>query len=563
MSKKTVVVVGAGACGLVALKELRERGHAAVALEKGPAIGGVFRDDLLYENLFLTISNMLMAFSDLPPRDLRVKFSSGKEYMDYLRDYTEAFGLAPHVRLNTKVTRAAFEGGRWKITTATSAGAAEVLEADALIVATGSNHIPRVVDLPGFAGKVIHSSDYRTPKDFAGQRVLVVGSGESAFDIATDVCDHAASTALWARTPIAPAPRFPLKISFDWAHDELKVMQDDGYRARVSDVLELMTTSRMVNSINMHFYSFIRHAIFAACRIGNPASRQLSAWNRQNMADDALLGDQISVPTKSARLCTAAAKGKLRAIVAKKAAFDGQRVKFTDVIDDGKGGARDVRLEGIDNAILCTGFRTDFSWLQLDGLDWSPRTWYKHCFPPGHGDKLMFLGWARPHQGGIPPCAEMLARYIALILSGERKLPEDYADRAAREGMDEHAFYQHARHSPNVVDYPSFMESVAKLVGCAPETPKLSQPGRLFKFFCYPGWPVWYRANGPGARPDVVDRVMNGFPVHSSFLPDPFILMALGFAALQKVLDLFLPKGAGFEGWWGWRPKRHLLHGNA
>src|SRR5262249_38421983 len=102
----------------------------------------------------------------------------------------------------------------------------EVLLADALIVATGSNHIPRRIELSGFTGRVMHSSEYRSPEELAGKRVLIVGAGESAFDISADVAGVAAETTLWARSTMAPAPRFPSMIALDPAHDELEVMKD-------------------------------------------------------------------------------------------------------------------------------------------------------------------------------------------------------------------------------------------------------------------------------------------------------------------------------------------------
>ena len=151
MVRKQVVIVGAGPCGLVALKELREAGHTAVALEKGPGIGGVFcrSHDTQYESLYLTISNLLMAYSDFPPEDLRLKYSPKDEYGAYLEAYADAFGLRPHIRTSTEVLHAAQVDGRWRIVARTGDGEPEVLEADALVVATGSNHVPRRPDLPG------------------------------------------------------------------------------------------------------------------------------------------------------------------------------------------------------------------------------------------------------------------------------------------------------------------------------------------------------------------------------------------------------------------------------
>lgn len=573
MTEKSVVIVGAGPCGLVALKEMREAGHTAVALDKGPAIGGVFRaaDDATYENLYLTISNLLMAFSDFPPADLRIKYSSKEEYCAYLEAYADAFGLRPHVRLHTEVVRAAYEGGRWRITTRRAdSPALEVLEADALIVATGSSHVPRCIELPGYTGRVLHSSEYRSPQALAGQRVLVVGSGESAFDIAADVSGVAAETTVWSRSPLAPAPRFINLIWQDAAHDELAVMKDEARwgAIKVTEFLEQMTTSRMANAAPLWAYSTIRHAIFAALARSTPTGRRLSRWNRLNMAGEPLRGDQVSIPTKSARLCTEAARGRARVVIAEQAAFAGREVTFSSILDDGTDhGDRSpppaVRVSDIDVVVLCTGYRTDFSWLAVEGLEWSPRRWWKHCFPPGLGHALMFVGWARPHQGGIPACAEILSRYIAMVLAGARTLPADYAERAASEGADEDALYVHDRHSPNLVDYPAFMDSVARLIGCLPQPPMPTAPERLLQYWVYPNWPLWYRMRGPGARPDVVERVLSALPLRQSFAPNPFNLMALVFSLAQAPISAVVRPRPGLRGRWALKAKKHLLHGNA
>jgi dimethylaniline monooxygenase (N-oxide forming) len=574
MSKKSVVIVGAGPCGLVALKEMREAGHTAVALDKGPGIGGLFCPSHeakgSYENLYLTISNMLMAFSDFPPEDLRIKYSSRDEYAAYLSAYADRFGLRPHVRLRTEVTRAVHEGGKWRITTRrVDLGEAEELEADALIVATGSNHVPRRMDTGAFAGEVLHSVDYQSPRPFAGKHVLVVGSGESAFDIAADVSRVAAKTTVWSRSPITPGPRFINEIWADPDHDELETMKDEARwsKAKISDLLESMTTSRMANAAPLWAYSTIRHFIFGLLSAATPQSKVLSAWNRQATYLDPLLGDQHTIPTKSARLCGEAARGRAHVIIAKEASFSGKRASFSGVTYDGNGTEifaepRETTVDDIDVILACTGYKTDFSWLDVPGLEWNPRTWFKHCFPKDHGDKLMFLGWARPHQGGIPACAEMLARYIAMLLDGTRALPSDYAERGRREGADEHQYYRSAQHQVNVVDYPAFMDSVARLIGCLPEPPKASRPERLVQYWVYPSWPIWYRTNGPGAKPDLVDHVLDHFPLGKTFAPHPFNLMALGFSLLQAPVDAVLPARSGLGKGWAFKAKKRILHDN-
>ena len=80
--KKSAVVIGAGPCGLVATKELLEAGHDVVCLEQSHVIGGVFSTlrESSYDDLFLTVSNVFMAYSDFPCEESYVKYSRKEEY---------------------------------------------------------------------------------------------------------------------------------------------------------------------------------------------------------------------------------------------------------------------------------------------------------------------------------------------------------------------------------------------------------------------------------------------------------------------------------------------------
>lgn len=80
---KRVVIIGAGPCGLVALKEMRESGHNAILFERSSTLGGIFASAATYPGLHLTISNWLMAFSDFPDSE-RLCYPSAKEYLRYL-----------------------------------------------------------------------------------------------------------------------------------------------------------------------------------------------------------------------------------------------------------------------------------------------------------------------------------------------------------------------------------------------------------------------------------------------------------------------------------------------
>jgi cation diffusion facilitator CzcD-associated flavoprotein CzcO len=96
--------------------------------------------------------------------------------------------------------------GSWTATTATAR-----IEAREVVIATGHDSIPSIPEWPGlsgFQGNLLHSSEYRNPGRFEGQDVLVVGSGNSGADIATDLTSRTAGrTWMAVRTPPQIIPR--------------------------------------------------------------------------------------------------------------------------------------------------------------------------------------------------------------------------------------------------------------------------------------------------------------------------------------------------------------------
>lgn len=161
---KRVVIVGAGPCGLAALKETREAGHEVVLFEKASSLGGAFASSAIYPNLHLTISNWAMAFSDFPD-PTRLRYSTGEEYLRYLHDYTRHFKLESHIRYQTEVVSATLTGATWNMETCQRSNTKDIMscvEADALIVATGANQVPKDIPyaLGHFDGRVLHSNHY-------------------------------------------------------------------------------------------------------------------------------------------------------------------------------------------------------------------------------------------------------------------------------------------------------------------------------------------------------------------------------------------------------------------
>ncbi|MCA9552290.1 MAG: NAD(P)-binding domain-containing protein [Myxococcales bacterium] len=563
-----VIVIGAGPSGLAALKEMLTHDLSVTAIERSAGYGGVFRanNPAVYEDLYLTTSNYFMAFSDFAPLEPEAHYSSKAGYQRYLDAYVEHFDLLPHIRFETRVSRARFDAAtdRWIVDVVDAEGE-HTLEARHLIVATGSQQEPHRPEFEGYTGRVLHSSDYRGREEFEGKRVLVVGIGESASDIAGEISEVAAETVVWSRRPFIVAPRYPV-ASMARGYDENATLEARPESlAKVNELLEILSTSRMSNQLPLAAFGLVRIGMFTAIRnvpsISDVAKCAVR-WNDVAMNRNFWMQDQSVVVTKTMRLPVAACAGKLGVVVAPRARFEGLRVEFEAPLLDER---RPETGDDFDVIVACTGFKTELPWLESE-IEVNPRAWFRHCFPPEHEGRLAFLGWARPHQGGLPAAAELLARYVALLATGQASLPKDLPARIAEEAQIERRYYRGSPHVDTLVDYPAFMDSVADLVGCRPRMPNpLLEPKRFLQFWTYPNWPCWYRKDGVGRDPRALDAALASAGVDVGAMIPLVSLHFLLWAVTAPLvaLDRLVGGGRGDRlgpGWLVRRPKRTLLH---
>jgi cation diffusion facilitator CzcD-associated flavoprotein CzcO len=220
---KRVAIIGAGACGICAAKYLLEAGFEITVYEIGSQIGGMwcYRNDngrsSAYRTLHINTSRGVTRFSDLDFDAATQDFPDHVDMHRYLEAYAAHFGVTPHVRFKSRVTRVrpAFDRSRdmpcWEIELADGS----VTTFDAVIVASG--HLTKPLDVPEFqrfSGEYLHSHDYREPEPYVGKRICVVGIGNSACDIASDVCVTSPRCVLVARSGVVILPKLMFGRAF-------------------------------------------------------------------------------------------------------------------------------------------------------------------------------------------------------------------------------------------------------------------------------------------------------------------------------------------------------------
>ncbi|KAF3996479.1 flavin-containing monooxygenase [Glaciimonas immobilis] len=211
-----IAVIGAGAAGLCAAKHLLARGVEVVVYELGSFIGGlwVYQNDNglspAYRSLHLNSEASITAYKDFPfPKDGPL-YPDHFEVSRYLQAYAEHFGVLPHIRFRSNVVgvaetnAAGIKDGSWTVRLADGS----VEEFSAVVVASGHQGVPKHADWRAdFTGEYLHSNSYQIPEPFRNKRVLVVGMGNSAVDIASDICVVTSSTTISARSPVLVMPR--------------------------------------------------------------------------------------------------------------------------------------------------------------------------------------------------------------------------------------------------------------------------------------------------------------------------------------------------------------------
>ncbi|MDF2647329.1 MAG: oxidoreductase [Paenibacillus sp.] len=195
------IVIGGGQAGLAAGYYLRQYGLSFLILEAGPEPVGSWPH--YYDSLKLFSPAKYSSLPGFAFPGGGNRYPSRDEVISYLREYASKYNMP--VKTNTRVERVEKFNGSFQVTTTSG----EILEAESVICATGSFHKPYIPDIPGlpeFRGEVIHSSAYQNTTPYQGQRVIVVGSGNSAVQIGVELSE-VSTTTLAVRTPVELLPQ--------------------------------------------------------------------------------------------------------------------------------------------------------------------------------------------------------------------------------------------------------------------------------------------------------------------------------------------------------------------
>jgi len=218
-SSQKVCIIGAGGSGIVAAQVLDARGIPFDCFEKGSQIGGNWRYEndngmsSAYRSLHINTSRRVMAFKSLPMPDHFPDYPDHFQMAAYFDEFADHFGLREKIAFRTEVTKVEPADGEWAVTTKGEGGGESTERYRAVLVANGHHWDPRWPEpaFPGseeFKGEQTHAHHYREPDVLRDKRVLVLGLGNSATDIAVESSRIAEKTFLAVRRGAYVIPKY-------------------------------------------------------------------------------------------------------------------------------------------------------------------------------------------------------------------------------------------------------------------------------------------------------------------------------------------------------------------
>lgn len=372
-------VIGAGAAGLAVCRAFVQHGVSFDCLERENDVGGIFNfgkpNSSIYKSTHLLSSKKTTQYPDFPMPEHYPPCPHHSLILEYFRSYARHFELYGRIQFKTAIERLEPAAAGWNVRLA---GGTQRLYAG-VVIANGHHWDPQVPRFSGrFNGQVLHSKEYKTPDIFAGRRVLVVGGGNSACDIAHDAVQQASRVFLSMRRSV----HFMSKYSFGKPGDvTLQAMTRLGVPLFVQRMLAGLA-ARVIN--------------------GRPQDLGLPAPDHRIF--DANLTVNSFVPFHI-RQGDIAVKPNI-------ASLAGGKVEFVD-----------GSTEKIDTIVYATGFKVSFPFIDHTHLNWRDEApdLFMHQFHP-HRDDLAVVGLFQSATGGhwalMHYQAQLLARFLAARQQG-------------------------------------------------------------------------------------------------------------------------------------------------
>jgi monooxygenase len=395
-----VLIVGAGLSGVGMACHLQKRAPWAryAILEARGAIGGTW-DLFRYPGVRSDSDMFTLGFSFRPWTEPKA-IADGPSILNYVREAAAAHGVDKHVTFGAKVISASWDSraALWTVETERGRYAARFLSLCAGYYRYDRGHVPEFRGLDQFAGRVVQPQFWPDDLDYAGKRVLVIGSGATAVTIVPEMAKTAASVTMLQRSPTYMVAR----PSEDPLANRL--------RARLPSRLAYALTRIYYVARSMHFYRKFR-------KYPEQAKAALIALAGAELGPSADLADFTPrYNVWDQRLCLLPDADFFRAVRA------GHANVVTDVIDTfTPTGVRTAsgRELAADIVVLATGLELNLLGdvaFSVDGgaVDFARRRVYKSCMFEGVPNLISTFGYA---NASWTLKADLIAGYACRLIN--------------------------------------------------------------------------------------------------------------------------------------------------
>lgn len=377
-----VCVIGAGASGITTSKALYQAGVDFECFEKGSKIGGnwLYKNDngvsAAYQSLHINTSKQLMAYSDFPMPDDYPDYPHHSLIYQYFENYVDHFGFRDKILFNTSVTKVEKVGDRKYIV---HTDRFEPKEYTDVIVANGHHWSPKWAEFEGeFTGESSHAHSYMTYHGFERKKILIVGIGNSAVDIACELTNVTPHVTISTRSGAYIMPKYLFG-------------QPTDHISKPPISFAPMFIQRLA----------LKVALFLS--VGNQKKYGVPVPNRPILKEH---------PTISQELLNKVGHGKIK-IKPNIQRFAQKEVFF----EDGTSAE-------FDHIIYATGYDIKFPFLDssLFEVKNNEMPLYEYVASPEH-EGLYFIGFIQP-LGAVMPLSELQGKWVTQLIEGKNHLPK-------------------------------------------------------------------------------------------------------------------------------------------
>ena len=422
---KKVCVIGAGPSGITAIKNLLDEGLNVKAYDYNNEVGGnwIYSENESHSSVFETThiisSKTLSQYEDFTFNDFEQgipDYPSHDQLRRYFQAYAKKFDLYPLIQFDTLVKHCQLlENGNWDVTTEHQGKETREIFTD-LVVSNGHHWKPRFPAYDGeFSGDLLHSHQFKKAEPFKDKRVLVIGGGNSACDVAVETSRVSKKTSISWRRGYRIIPKFLFGMPSDVVANRMKWLP-----AGLKYLLSGLTVRILTGSNKLYGLQSPSHPVGATHPVIN---------------------DELLYKLRHGKIHPKVDIDR----------YDGYKVHF-----------KDGSVDEFDVIIACTGFELSHPFFDKDLIDYSEGDvpLYLKMLHENY-DNLYFIGMFQP-LGCIWPGSELQSKIAARAISGKWKRPSNIKALCEREVKHPHIRQVKTARHTITVDYHRFVKELKK-----------------------------------------------------------------------------------------------------